>query len=181
LFRDFIAMFEADLRFGEGIFGDDKIKFSGYLGFFHEGVFLEDCMVRYAHQFPFIPHMHDQGVGEIPPGRPPDMGFEHTIEFGLPRIDELRDELHGAVYLYDINLCLGYHQIRMREKGVRVHQEEIQVIWDWLTEISADWKSHLLVEYSKDWFACKLMDGHIQDDIGTEWWMTLSTTKIAYT
>jgi hypothetical protein len=32
--------------------------------------FLEDCMVRYAHQFPFSPHTHDQGVGEIPPGRP---------------------------------------------------------------------------------------------------------------
>jgi hypothetical protein len=30
-----------------------------------------------------------------------------------------------------------------------------------LMEISADWKSHLLVEYSKNKFACELMDGHI--------------------
>jgi hypothetical protein len=44
--------------------------------------------------------------------------FEHTIEFGLPRIDELIDELHGAVYLSKIDLCLGYHQIRVREKDV---------------------------------------------------------------
>jgi hypothetical protein len=33
-----------------------------------------------------------------------------------------------------------------------------------LTKISANWKSHLLVEYSKNKFACELMDGHIQDD-----------------
>lgn len=27
-----------------------------------------------------------------------------------------------------------------------------------LSQISADWKAHLLVEYSKNTFACKLMD-----------------------
>jgi len=33
-----------------------------------------------------------------------------------------------------------------------------------LMEISADWKSHLLVEYSNNKFACEVMDGKIQDD-----------------
>jgi hypothetical protein len=33
-----------------------------------------------------------------------------------------------------------------------------------LMEISADWKSHLLVEYSKNKFACEVMDGKIEDD-----------------
>jgi hypothetical protein len=33
-----------------------------------------------------------------------------------------------------------------------------------LQEVSTDWKSHLLVEYSKNKFSCELMDGHIQDD-----------------
>jgi hypothetical protein len=33
-----------------------------------------------------------------------------------------------------------------------------------LMEISADWKSHLLVEYSKNKFACEVMDGQIHDD-----------------
>jgi hypothetical protein len=33
-----------------------------------------------------------------------------------------------------------------------------------LMEISIDWKSHLLVEYSKNKFACEVMDGQIQDD-----------------
>jgi hypothetical protein len=33
-----------------------------------------------------------------------------------------------------------------------------------LMEISIDWKSHLLVEYSKNRFACGVMDGQIQDD-----------------
>jgi hypothetical protein len=33
-----------------------------------------------------------------------------------------------------------------------------------LMEILADWKSHLLVEYSKNKFACEVVDGQIQDD-----------------
>jgi hypothetical protein len=33
-----------------------------------------------------------------------------------------------------------------------------------MSEISVDWKSHLLVEYSKNKFACELMDGQLQDD-----------------
>jgi hypothetical protein len=33
-----------------------------------------------------------------------------------------------------------------------------------MSEISVEWKSHLLVEYSKNKFACELMDGQIQDD-----------------
>jgi hypothetical protein len=37
------------------------------------------------------------------------------------------------------------------------------VACSWM-EISADWKSHLLVEYSKNKFACEVMDGQIQDD-----------------
>jgi hypothetical protein len=49
--------------------------------------------------------------------------------------------------------------------GVRVHQEKIQAILEWLTEISTNWNSHFLVEYSKNRFACDLMDGHIQDDM----------------
>jgi hypothetical protein len=33
-----------------------------------------------------------------------------------------------------------------------------------LMEILVDWKSHLLVEYSKNKFACEVMDEQIQDD-----------------
>jgi len=33
-----------------------------------------------------------------------------------------------------------------------------------LMNISVDWKSHLLVEYSKDKFSCEIFDGKIQDD-----------------
>jgi hypothetical protein len=33
-----------------------------------------------------------------------------------------------------------------------------------LMEISANWKSHLLVEYSENKFTCEVMDGQIQDD-----------------
>jgi hypothetical protein len=33
-----------------------------------------------------------------------------------------------------------------------------------MLEISFEWKSHLLVEYSKNKFACELMDDQVQDD-----------------
>jgi hypothetical protein len=33
-----------------------------------------------------------------------------------------------------------------------------------LMEISTDSKSHLLVEYSKNKFACEVLDGQVQDD-----------------
>ena len=31
-----------------------------------------------------------------------------------------------------------------------------------LMKISVDWKSHLLEEYSKNKFACEVLDGHVQ-------------------
>jgi hypothetical protein len=33
-----------------------------------------------------------------------------------------------------------------------------------LMEVSVDWKSHLLVEYLKNKFACEVLDGRVQDD-----------------
>jgi hypothetical protein len=33
-----------------------------------------------------------------------------------------------------------------------------------LMEVSADWKSHLLVEYSKNKFPCEVLDGQVQGD-----------------
>jgi hypothetical protein len=33
-----------------------------------------------------------------------------------------------------------------------------------MTDISVEWKAHLLVEYFKNRFACELMEGQVQDD-----------------
>ena len=38
--------------------------------------------------------------------------------YPLPRIDELFDQLRGARVYSKVDLCIGYHQLRVREANI---------------------------------------------------------------
>jgi hypothetical protein len=100
----------------------------------------------------------------FPPWRPPDRDLEHTIEFGLPRINEGMGELQRVVYPSMIDLHLEYHQMRNKEQDS--HKSASRLHYDFLVmplgltnalvtfQSCRQWQRHLLLlfdAHSRTW------------------------------
>ena len=60
-------------------------------------------------------------------------------------------------YDFDIEYVKGKHNVVVDALSMRLASLS-------LMSIAPDWKAHLLVEYSKDWITCKVLEGRVIDD-----------------
>lgn len=58
--------------------------------------------------------------------------------YHIPRIEELLDELHDAVYFSKIDLHSKHHQIHMREQDVE------KTTFPAIMDITSSWSCHLV-------------------------------------
>jgi hypothetical protein len=76
-------------------------------------------------------------------------------KFHIPIIDELLDELHGSIYFTKLDLCSGYHQIRMKEEDIpKQHSKLMKAIMNF-------W-SFLLVNVS---YAVGVVSRHMKNQV----------------
>ncbi|KAH9295789.1 hypothetical protein KI387_039377, partial [Taxus chinensis] len=71
--------------------------------------------------------------------------------------------LDGVSGVMDVGVTSSVAHETVTEIGI-TGSDHLSLSLYWLSEVSVDWRSHLLVEYSKNRHTCEILDGHIQDD-----------------
>ncbi|KAH9326380.1 hypothetical protein KI387_006558 [Taxus chinensis] len=94
---------------------------------------------------------------------------------GAPRVvtaeGKERTIQHGEEFYYcgsmwsmmDVGVASNVAHEAITEIGI-TGSDHLSLSLCWSSEVSVDWRPHLLVEYSKDRHTCEILDGHIQDD-----------------
>jgi hypothetical protein len=83
--------------------------------------------------------------------------FRHFL--GQKDLNERQQKWVSKIHAYDFDI----EYVKGKKNAVVDALSRRQEMCS-LSEISADWKSELLVEYSKSKFACEVMDNSVQDD-----------------
>jgi hypothetical protein len=85
----------------------------------------------------------------------------NNLKYFLEQKDLSERQQKGVTKVQAFNFDIEYVK---RKKNTVVDVQSRRPIACSLMEISTNWKSHVLVEYSKNKFACEVLDGQIQDD-----------------
>jgi hypothetical protein len=125
-----------------------------------------------------LAHGSAQWISRVfPLGRPPHRVLDHTIELRLPKIGEWMGEPQGETYPSMIDLHIGYHKMRARDRDI--HRSSSQLHYVFLVIHLGLTNALVIFQYCKQWKRNLLLlfDAlMVYNRIGEDHWRQLDET-----